>query len=208
MKWKNGFEFTVVILIILLILAFALGAIWIGMNIHEKRMYVRGILPRDAGHTAIGIKQYCEALNSELRYAGTAAEGDYLKHARCPIGMDGKVNQYPELNNVTLFWMIPPPSGIEFQIRDKDGKPACNEGRARFYVCSAEQIRGARLFLFQFPIGGRMRGHVATQWGFALYTDDEVSWYYQMLMEDLTPQEREREIAYRTECDGKWLPDE
>ncbi len=106
----------------------------------------------------------------EERHAGTPRRGFYLKPARGPVAA---------VLPVPFVWRCPPPSGDELR---PDG-PA---GGAPFFACSVSPLLGAKR-VFVFPSGA------------ALLADDEVSWYYQWPLAELTDDQRLREEGYRAE---------
>jgi tetratricopeptide (TPR) repeat protein len=108
---------------------------------------------------------------SEERHPGTPLHGLYLRPARGPV-----VAPLP----APFVWRSPPPCGGEPRL---DGPAAAG---APFFACSAGPLPGPKR-VFVFPDSA------------ALLADEEVSWYYQRRLAELSAAERERESAYRRE---------
>jgi tetratricopeptide (TPR) repeat protein len=117
----------------------------------------------------------------EARHQGTPREGLYFKPNR------GKVTAVPGGAPLPaeFLWRCPPPCGEEIQLAGS-GAITAGGSRAPFYACSAAPLVGAKR-VFVFP------------GGVALLADEEVSWYYQRRLAELSAAEREREAAYRRE---------
>jgi hypothetical protein len=113
----------------------------------------------------------------EPRYAGAARQGIYLRASAGPVlTSEGK----PPVANAPYVWRSLPPSGEEIRLEPV----AIDSPRPPFFACGLSS--GAkRVFVFLPPLNAQL-----------LY-DDDVSWYYQARMVDLTPAERENELAFR-----------
>jgi uncharacterized membrane protein len=120
--------------------------------------------------------------SSESRHRGTARAGDYLKPNRGRIvGADGN-NPFGPLE---FFWRSPPPAGGESLLSGQEGATPAEGRRRAFYACSAQPIRGKRVFVFPLPAGARA------------LADEDVSWFYQVPLADLNEVERVQEGEYR-----------
>jgi hypothetical protein len=66
-----------------------------------------------------------------------------------------------------------------------NGVAAADGKRVPFYACAANAVGPNRIFVFPSPAG------------VAILADDDVSWYYQVPLSQLSIHERQREITYR-----------
>jgi uncharacterized membrane protein/Tfp pilus assembly protein PilF len=131
----------------------------------------------------------------EERHKGTPLEGLYLKANRGRVlKADGKA-PFP----VEFFWRCPPPNGSEIRLFNGKGEAIQAEGRVPFYACCGQAAGPNRVFVFPAPRGVE------------ILADEEMSWFYQVPMADLTPEERDRERTYREKhglhCPLVALPD-
>jgi uncharacterized membrane protein len=117
----------------------------------------------------------------EQRYAGTEREGLYLKANRGRVLDAAGRSPLPD----PYCWRIPPPSGQDIPLTGRDGTPPSGH-RLTFYACC--QVSAGPKRAFVFPPAEVV-----------LLADDEVSWYFQVPLSDLTQDERVREQAYRRE---------
>ncbi len=108
----------------------------------------------------------------EERHRGQALQGVYLKPIRTRIAA------LPGELGAPLVWRSPPPGGEELCL---EGPAAAG---APFFACSAGPLLGTK-WVFVFPARA------------ALLADDEVSWYYQRPLAELTDDQRRREGDYR-----------
>jgi uncharacterized membrane protein len=119
----------------------------------------------------------------EPRHVGEAEAGQYLRPMRGPVvDADGR-----PLFRVELLWRSPPPCGEEIRVFDTNGMAIADGRRVSFYACAAKPIGANRIFVFPPPVG------------VAILTDEEVSWFFQVPLAELTADERERENAYRVQ---------
>jgi uncharacterized membrane protein/cytochrome c-type biogenesis protein CcmH/NrfG len=110
----------------------------------------------------------------EKRDPGTAKEGLCLKPDRGRVPVSGEQQL---LASLQFLWRCPPPSGDEIRVSD-------TPGRAPFYACSSSLLLSMRVLVFP-PANCK------------LLTDQDVSWYYQVPLAELTEKEAEQERAYR-----------
>jgi uncharacterized membrane protein len=112
----------------------------------------------------------------EDRYRGSREEWLHLKPDREyvvePVGRQRLPLQF--------YWRSPPPCGPE-TVSKVNGV----RGRAPFYACSAVPYGPKRIFVFPPPVNAV---HLA---------DDEVSWFFQLPLKELTADELQKEDAYR-----------
>jgi hypothetical protein len=105
----------------------------------------------------------------------------------------------PLLSRIGFVWRCPTPSGTEIRVSQPDSSVPAHDRRFPFYACSVNIIDKKRIFVF--PPGARAEP----------LSDDEVSWFYQLKMSDLSEAERSREDDYRRERDLRFplthLPD-
>jgi tetratricopeptide (TPR) repeat protein len=117
----------------------------------------------------------------EPRHQGTPREGLYFKPDRGKVTLPRGGVPLP----AEFLWRCPPPSGQEIPLAGSGGATA-GGGRTPFYACSAAPLVGAKR-VFVFPSGA------------ALLADEEVSWFFQRPLAELTEAERQRERDYRAE---------
>jgi uncharacterized membrane protein len=127
---------------------------------------------------AMDFEKQLRAGMMEPRDPGAPRAGLYLKAIRGPVVAGG---DQPVLSRVSFLWRSPPPEGTA--IRLSEGGDASR--RSPFYACSVSLIGTRRIFLF--PSGKNLR----------LLADDEVSWFFQVPLADLSESERKREDTYR-----------
>jgi uncharacterized membrane protein len=124
----------------------------------------------------------------EKRFPAALQEDFFLKSSRgevlTPAGM-------PPLPQTRYVWRIPPPSGEPLRAPADTGRHT--DGREPFYACSRDLVGLRRVFVFPPPRKA------------ILLADEDVSWFYQVPMDELSPEEQERERAYRHE-QGLQLP--
>jgi uncharacterized membrane protein len=113
------------------------------------------------------------------RDSGADRQGLYLKHER------GRVADPPGRGPLpgAFRWRVPPPSGEEIPLAGGDGTSA---GRHRLPFCACCEVPTGPKRVFIFPPAEVV-----------LMPDAEVSWYFQVPLASLTPDERGREEAYR-----------
>jgi uncharacterized membrane protein len=104
-----------------------------------------------------------------------------LKHSRGPVSA---VTPSGLISGLAFYWRIPPPSGREIR---PGGDDVAGRSRLAFFACSTKLVFSKRVFVFPPP------GQAD------LLADEAVSWYFQMRLTDLTPDESERERAFRAE---------
>jgi uncharacterized membrane protein len=118
----------------------------------------------------------------EERYSGTPQAGLYLKANRGRVvAADGQAL----FGRAEMFWRCPPPSGAEIRLFDADGAALKDGKRVPFYACGADHAGPSRIFVFPAPVGTQA------------LNDEDVSWFYQVPLAELTPEEREREQDFR-----------
>jgi uncharacterized membrane protein/Tfp pilus assembly protein PilF len=120
----------------------------------------------------------------EERYAGTAKAGFYLKANR---GRVADTSGDPFLAKAEFLWRCPPPDGADIRFLDGKGAELTDGTRVPFYACGAAHAGSSRVFVFPPPVGA------------VVLSDEDVSWFFQLPLTDLTPEEREREHSYRIE---------
>ncbi|HZV06537.1 MAG TPA: DUF2142 domain-containing protein [Gemmataceae bacterium] len=118
----------------------------------------------------------------EKRYAGTTKEAFYLKpnqgEVLTPVGT-------PPLPKTRYVWRVPPPSGEPIRAPlEKDARVGELAHRP-FFACSMDPVGLRRVFVFPPPRKA------------VLFSDEEVSWYFQLPMDQLNPDEQAREREYR-----------
>jgi Tfp pilus assembly protein PilF len=118
----------------------------------------------------------------EERYPGTPKAGLYLKANRGRVVNAAGERLFPRGE---LFWRSPPPSGEEIRLFDAAGTALKEGERVPFYACGADHAGPSRIFVFPAPVGTKA------------LNDEDVSWFYQLPLTELTPEEREREQDYR-----------
>jgi len=93
-----------------------------------------------------------------------------------------------------FVWRSPAPSGRAVRvIADENGDNVLTESQIPcFYACSTELHNRRRIFVFPAPFHA------------AILLDEEVSWFFQRRLIDLTPAEREREQEYRAKLNLKF----
>jgi uncharacterized membrane protein len=121
------------------------------------------------------LQSTAAATPGEVRQRGTDAEGLYLKPNRAPIKEIGG----------SFVWRIPPPSGTEIRLVDRGGADATAGRSSPFYACAVARIAFKRVFVFPPPLNAQ------------LLADDDVSWFFQTRLADLTEAEAAEERAYR-----------
>jgi uncharacterized membrane protein len=128
----------------------------------------------------------CEALARtagavESRH-GTAGEGGYLKPNRGKMVGPGGVEVFPPPGFV---WRVPPPSGADVLLFGPGGAEVSRAYRSPFYACSAQTVLARRIFVFPPPAGAKV------------LADENVSWFFQVPLAELTDEERTKETEYR-----------
>jgi uncharacterized membrane protein len=118
----------------------------------------------------------------EERYHGTPGAGLYLKRNR---GRVVNASGEPLFQRAEMFWRCPPPSDEEIRLFDATGAVLEDRRRIPFYACAADHAGPSRIFVFPAPVGTQA------------LNDEDVSWFYQVPLAELTPEEREREQDYR-----------
>jgi hypothetical protein len=90
--------------------------------------------------------------------------------------------------SMPLIWLCVPPSGEEIRVLNADGSPQTLNGMAKpmFIACGAEVHGGKRLFVFLPPLSP------------AFFSDDQVSWFFQRRMIDLSPAQQALEMEFRS----------
>jgi uncharacterized membrane protein len=120
------------------------------------------------------IQATAAASLGEVRHRGTDAEGLYLKANRSPIAEVGG----------GFVWRVPSAAGTEVKLSSQAGHS--DAGKALpFFACATNRIAFKRVFIFPPPLNAQ------------LLADDDVSWFYQARMADLSEAERAEERAYR-----------
>jgi hypothetical protein len=126
-----------------------------------------------------GMQSRLDATSTERRYAGTARDGMYLKPDRDQVATAGGI-PLPG----PCVWRCPPPSGHEIGPLTS-AAASRGDRREPFYACSEHMIGRKRVFIFPPPTGAKF------------LADEDISWFFQLPMEGLTDEERQREEVYR-----------
>jgi uncharacterized membrane protein len=113
---------------------------------------------------------------------GTAGEGDYVKPNRGKMVGPGGIEVFPPPGFV---WRVPPPSGGDVLLFGPGGSEVSQAHRSPFYACSAQPLLTRRVFVFPPPAGAKA------------LPDEDVSWFYQVPLAELTAEERTKETEYR-----------
>jgi hypothetical protein len=83
-----------------------------------------------------------------------------------------------------FVWRCPPPAGGAICLPGP-GDAAAHRRPQPFYACSELAIAGKRIFVFPAPVGTR------------LLSDEDVSWFWQRPLADLTEEQLTQEAAFR-----------
>jgi hypothetical protein len=118
----------------------------------------------------------------ERRYAGTPREGFYLKPSQGEVLNPAGT---PPLPKTRYVWRVPLPSGEPIRAPLEKDTRFGELGRRPFYACSMDPVGLRRVFVFPPPIKA------------ILLSDEEVSWFFQVPMDQLGPDEQAREREYR-----------
>jgi hypothetical protein len=122
-----------------------------------------------------GLLSQVEATMQSLvrRQAGS----DNLPPNRGPVVVEPGQMSLP----APFVWRCPPPSGRNIPKAGSADRTLLYP----FYACSASAMGGKRVFVFPPPLGAM------------LLADEDVSWYWQLPLSDLTPDQRQQEMVYR-----------
>jgi uncharacterized membrane protein len=118
----------------------------------------------------------------DTRSAGPAGEGPYLKPS---CGEVLTAAGTPPLPQMRYVWRIPPPSGERMRAPSDAPGRLDERGSRPFYACSVDLVGFRRIFVFPPPVKA------------VILEDEDVSWFYQLPMDVLRPQEQAREREYR-----------
>jgi uncharacterized membrane protein len=121
------------------------------------------------------VQSAAVATLGEVRHRGTESEGLYLKASRSPIDENGSA----------FVWRVPPPAGTEIKLQGAAGDSAPAGRSSPFFACGTKRIAFKRVFVFPPPLNAQ------------LLADEDVSWYFQARMSDLSDAEHAEEYAYR-----------
>jgi uncharacterized membrane protein len=128
------------------------------------------------------IQACAEGDRIEKRYAGTTREAFYLKpnqgEVLTPAGT-------PPLPKTRYVWRVPPPSGEPIRAPLEKDTRLREPARKPFFACSMDPVGLRRVFVFPPPMKA------------ILLSDEEVSWFFQVPMDQLGPDEQVREREYR-----------
>jgi uncharacterized membrane protein len=122
-----------------------------------------------------GLLSQVEATMQSL--ARRQARGGNLAPNRGPVVVEPGQMSLP----APFVWRCPPPSGQNIPQEGSADRTLLYP----FYACSAIAFGGKRVFVFPPPLGAM------------LLADEDVSWYWQLPLSDLTPDQRQEEIVYR-----------
>jgi tetratricopeptide (TPR) repeat protein len=122
-----------------------------------------------------GLLSQVEATMRSL--ARRQAGGGNLPPNRGPVVVEPRQMSLP----APFVWRCPPPSGENIP----QAGSADRTLPYPFYACSAIAMGGKRVFVFPPPLGAM------------LLADEDVSWYWQLPLSDVTPEQRQTEIGYR-----------
>jgi hypothetical protein len=139
----------------------------------ENKQFLDENLPRIRAeiHALAGEKA------AEKRFEGTIKEGLYFKSDRGRVAATAGQTLVAKFD---FLWRVPPPSGKEVRF---SGGPT-QDDRAPFYACSRVLFLTKRFFVFP-PAKCE------------LLADQDVSWFYQVPLAQLSESEAEKERAYR-----------
>lgn len=131
-----------------------------------------------------------------FEYSGTEKEGMYLVGSRRIVTHLNPIISWTR-KQPKFMWCVPPPSGDELRIADREHHDRYGDLRPIFYACTIDLIDGKRYFVFLGTIETTDSG-----WRkfYGWLRDDEVSWYYQSLIKDLNADELVIENQYREQC--------
>jgi hypothetical protein len=89
------------------------------------------------------------------------------------------------LPKTRYLWRVPAPSGEPIRAALEKDTSFREPARRPFYACSMDQVGLRRVFVFPPPIKA------------ILLLDEDVSWFFQLPMDQLSPEEQAREREYR-----------
>jgi uncharacterized membrane protein/cytochrome c-type biogenesis protein CcmH/NrfG len=139
------------------------------------------LLHRSLEKIAAVVLECARAVLIDKRDAGTPPEGLGLKPNQGEVLTAAGV---PPLPQTRYVWRVPPPSGEPVRVPSE--KNHRHEGERRpFYACSTDLVGFRRVFVFPPPLRA------------VLLADEDVSWFFQVRMDDLTAEEQAREREYR-----------
>ena len=115
------------------------------------------------------------------RYSGTDHEGLFLKPNRGEVRNNEGQSPFP---TTAFLWRSIPPAGEAIRLFGPAGE-LLEAPYPRFYACGVDLVGWRRVFVFQPPLKA------------ILLADEDVSWAFQLRMEDLTDREREQEQDFR-----------
>lgn len=95
-------------------------------------------------------------------------------------------------------WCVPPPSGEELRYSASKPHEKAGGGRATYYAYSLDMIAGRRFFVFL----GKLKPNEFPYYGW--FREEEVSWYFQVLLSDLNADELRREQDFREKCNHRF----
>ncbi len=130
---------------------------------------------------SIALEEVAKAGLLETRHKGEPTAGLYLKSIRGPVVNAVGRPVFP----IEFIWRSPPPSGEEIRLFDTNGEVVGDGRRVSFYACAAKPAGANRIFVFPSPRG------------VTILKDEEMSWYFQVPLSELTADERTREAEYR-----------
>jgi uncharacterized membrane protein len=119
---------------------------------------------------------------SEKRYPNTSGAGTYLKPNRGRVLESQGRSPFPD----EFVWRVPAPSGEEIRLSDS-AVPVADRGPAPpFFACGTSPVFShKRIFVFPLPVGA------------IFLADDEMSWFFQRPLADLSTAQLQREYEYR-----------
>jgi uncharacterized membrane protein len=146
----------------------------------RKTLEAQTVAQRDLQRISREIQEIVKSSMLEERARGTPVS---LKRNRGPVTANSPSGL---LTGLGFYWRIPPPSGRDIGLVSAD-EDALAPRRLAFYACSTKRVFSKRVFVFPPP--GQAE----------LLADEAVSWYFQVRLSDLNPEEAERERAYRAQ---------
>jgi uncharacterized membrane protein len=150
----------------------------------QQAQHSQELLQRSLERIARVVEVCARDTMMEKRYAGTAKEGFYLKASQAEVLTSAAV---PPLPQTRYVWRIPPPSGEPVPAPGVSERSLRRPPRDPFYACSLDLVGWRRVFVFPPPQRA------------ILLSDEDVSWFYQVPMDDLSAEEQAQERAYRQE---------
>lgn len=121
----------------------------------------------------------------ERRHEGNEKDGWYVKPNRATI-LDER-GQPIIVRNSRLVWRSPAPAAVAVHLAAPDRSATPDSRRQTFYACSSNLHDGTRVFVFPAPMNAMC------------LNDEQISWFFQRRLIDLSAAEREREREYRAE---------